>query len=143
MITSPLTIIGAGATRTIIERADSAPPLRLVYVSSGPFSLEGLTLRGGNALLRPGSGLDNAGATVTIMRSTFDRNFTSRVGGLFNDHGTVTIMSSIFTNHTDAGAVRSDGGMLVISDTTFAGNVSDFGGAVAMNGRITEHHPRP
>jgi predicted outer membrane repeat protein len=143
VIASPLTIVGAGAASTILERADSAPFFRLLYVASGPFSLVGLTLRGGETS-RPGAGLFNAGATVTIVSSTFDRNAAgfSFGGALFNGGGTVTITSSIFTNHTveSCGAIRSDEGVLVISDSTFAGNASNFGPGVALNGgslRIT------
>ena len=47
-ITSPLTIAGAGADTTILERAASAPSFRLVHVAAiGALTLEGVTLRGG------------------------------------------------------------------------------------------------
>jgi hypothetical protein len=51
-VTSTLTITGEGAEATMIERAASAPQFRLMHVAaSGTLTLEGLTLRGGSALL--------------------------------------------------------------------------------------------
>jgi hypothetical protein len=47
-ITAGLTITGAGADTTMIERAADAPPFRLLHVAAtGVLTLEGLTLRGG------------------------------------------------------------------------------------------------
>ena len=47
-ITSTMTIQGAGAETTIIERAVSAPAFRLLYIGpDGGLTLEGLTLTGG------------------------------------------------------------------------------------------------
>src|SRR5687767_6143309 len=47
-VTSPLTITGAGATATILERAANAPFFRLVHTDvTGILALNGLTLRGG------------------------------------------------------------------------------------------------
>ena len=47
-IMSGLTITGAGADTTVIERAAGAPPFRLLHVAAtGVLTLEGLTLRGG------------------------------------------------------------------------------------------------
>jgi hypothetical protein len=47
-ITVGLTITGAGADTTMIERAASAPRFRLLHVAAtGVLTLEGLTLRGG------------------------------------------------------------------------------------------------
>ena len=47
-ITGGLTITGAGADTTRLERAAGAPPFRLLHVAAtGVLTLEGLTLRGG------------------------------------------------------------------------------------------------
>ena len=47
-ITGGLTITGAGADTTMIERAVGAPPFRLLHVAAtGVLTLEGLILRGG------------------------------------------------------------------------------------------------
>jgi hypothetical protein len=63
-ITSSLIIRGAGADRTILERASSAPPFRLVHVAaSGHLALSGVTLRGGFSL---GGGLWNQGGAVIM-----------------------------------------------------------------------------
>ena len=50
-VTSPLTIQGAGADTTVIERAPSAPPFRLGHIAAtGVLTLTRLTLRGGLAI---------------------------------------------------------------------------------------------
>src|SRR5262245_44504254 len=75
-VTSPLTIQGAGAESTVIERAASAPNFRLGYVTqAGSLTLIGLTLRGGSAGLGSGGGggLLNRG-TLTVTHSLFDNN---------------------------------------------------------------------
>src|SRR5262245_52800853 len=60
-VTSTLTIQGAGAESTVIERAASALPFRLGYVApAGSLTLIGLTLRGGNA----GLGSDGGGGIL-------------------------------------------------------------------------------
>jgi hypothetical protein len=46
-ITSPITIQGAGAETTMLERASTAPEFRLLHVSvDGVLQIEGLTARG-------------------------------------------------------------------------------------------------
>jgi hypothetical protein len=49
-ITSTVTVRGAGADRTIVERDGAAPSFRLFHVAStGSLILDGITLRGGTA----------------------------------------------------------------------------------------------
>jgi hypothetical protein len=81
-ITSPLTIRGAGAGMTVLEREPHAPPFRLVNVApSGTLTLEGLTLHG--ATEAPGGGgLIHIGGTVILTRSSLVDTATSIVGDL-------------------------------------------------------------
>ena len=69
-VTGPLTLRGAGADSTVLERAAGAPPFRLLHVAAtGGLTLEGLTLRGGDATTtNAGGGIWNQG-TLTLTRS--------------------------------------------------------------------------
>jgi hypothetical protein len=69
-ITCNLTIRGAGAELTTIERNDNTPAFRLIHVAAtGALTLEGLTLTGGNGFLNgfgAGGGLLNQGGTLVL-----------------------------------------------------------------------------
>jgi hypothetical protein len=110
-VTDTLTITGAGADATILERAPlSVPDFRLLHVAaSGHLRLEGVTLRGGgsshNLLVRRGGGLFNQGGRVRLVRTTITDNFVvTNGGGLFNNGGTVEILESfVIRNCINAG----------------------------------------
>jgi hypothetical protein len=79
-ITSRLTLRGIGAQSTIIERAASAPPFRLLHVAAmGVLTLEGLTLRGGDDATTNGGGGIYTRGTLTLTDSTLSEN-TARQG---------------------------------------------------------------
>jgi hypothetical protein len=131
-----VTIQGAGADTTILERAADAPGFRLLHVAAiGSLTLKGLTLRGGR--VAPfGGGLFNRG-TLSLSHITVADNFSPDVGGLFNRSGTVTIASTTFVNNDGvqrAGGALNDSGTLLITDTTFAGNHSGGPGALLNQG---------
>src|SRR5215471_12742585 len=123
----PLTIQGAGAESTIIERDPSAPGFRLFHVAAtGALTLHGLTLRrgtidsaafSGGPLL--GGGIWNLG-TLTIRHSTLAGNMAATNlddhnaagGGIYNVEGKVTIEESTLDgNQTRAGFGSSGGGL--------------------------------
>ncbi len=83
-ITSTLTLRGSGAQSTVIERAAGAPPFRLLHVAAlGVLTLDGLTLRGGDAATtNAGGGIWNQG-TLTLTRSTLSDNVANNGGGIF------------------------------------------------------------
>jgi hypothetical protein len=136
-ITSPLTITGAGAEATILERAASAPNFRVVHVAAaGALTLDGVTLRGG--LSFSGGALHNSGGTVAITRSALTDNvieFEGPGGGLFNNGGTVTIADSTLARNSAAagngaagGGVYSDGGAVTLRNCALTGNHAGGGG---------------
>jgi hypothetical protein len=140
-VTSPLTIRGAGADGTTIERDANAPVFRLVHVAAGGhLTLSGLTLRGGNSN-RSGGGLNNVGGTVTITKTTFAGN-QARLGGggLSTFGGTVSIARTLFTDNRgslvagglEVSSLGVDGATVIITQTTFAGNLADGGGALGL-----------
>src|SRR5262249_28767722 len=66
LVTSVLTIRGAGADVTVIERQASAPDFRLLFVQfTGDLTLEHLTLRGGR-VGGFGGGVFNNGGTLRV-----------------------------------------------------------------------------
>ena len=98
VITSTLSIRGAGATTTSIRRDASAPAFRLLRVAAtGVVTLQGLTLSGGAPFFVDGGGIFNSG-TMKITQSTITANGAggSRGGGIFNS-GTLTVTQSTIT----------------------------------------------
>src|SRR5438093_3094731 len=139
-ITSALTIVGAGAGDTIIEREASAPFFRLVHVGqTGLLKLEGLTLRGGLHRSSPsgssdgGGGLFNRG-TVIISQSTVAGNVSRQAsGGGIISFGRLVIAKSTITNNTATtgygGGVFSPPGATIVN-STISGNLASSGGGL-------------
>ena len=151
VVTSPLTITGAGAESTIIERAlgFTLPFFHLMHVATaGSLTLKELTLRGGiGGRPRGGGAIVNDG-TLTILHCTLTGNFAgpSSGGGAISSSGPVTIIGSTLTdNFGDAagGIAFGCGGKLsctlTIRNSTLARNRAPFGGggAIATGGTVT------
>jgi hypothetical protein len=94
IITSAMTITGAGMATTIIERDANAPSFRILRVeAAGTLTLQGLTLSGGNSL-SSGGGISNVG-TLTLIDCTLTGNRasgTSASGGGISNGGTLTLI---------------------------------------------------
>jgi len=136
-ITAGLTITGAGADTTMIERAASASRFRLLHVAAtGVLTLEGLTLRGGDLGRQKylwGGGIHNLGP-LTITQSTL-RNNTASYGGGISHGGTLTITDSTLSgNMADSGGGISVVGYssLTIANSMLSGNVADSGGGISL-----------
>jgi hypothetical protein len=156
-----VTIQGAGADTTIIERAAGAPGFRLVHVAAtGVLTVEALTLRDGFSPSsgEPGAGLLNRGTlslsrtrvashgadagaglanirgTVTIAATAFVENIAGHPGaGLYNVEGTVTITTTTFARNRAAGGggLNNNGGTVILTDSTVGPNSADLGGGIA------------
>jgi hypothetical protein len=163
-ITSNLSIIGAGANATVIQRDASAPPFRLFSLESGTLILEELTLRGGliGPQSFPGGGIrtdggiliisscaivDNsagsggggiAANSVTVTNSTIAHNSTSDFGGggILVEFGPATITNSTITNNSAAGGggIIVGGGMSIITNSTIAYNSTRSGLFITSGG---------
>jgi hypothetical protein len=161
-ITSALTIQGAGADQTIVERDVNAPRFGLLHVAAtGTLTLHGLTIRGGSAF-PSGGGIDNRGTLIissstisnngadagggitisnsgalSLTHSTIVDNVTTHPGGgLWNTRGTVIITSTTFISNGPAdggGGLANDAGFVTITNSTFAHNVAAGGGAGLSN----------
>jgi hypothetical protein len=136
-VTGVVTIQGAGADATIIERAASTPAFRPVHVAAtGTLTLKGLTLRQGTVLYGGGV-IFNAG-TLTLTDCTLTNNRGGDVGGgLVNTGGLVTIARSTITKNASShpgGGLFVFGGAVTIRQSTLADNGADPGGALANGG---------
>ncbi|MFE6739342.1 hypothetical protein [Streptomyces tubercidicus] len=130
-ITTPITMIGLGAT---ITRAANAPAFRIMQVegaanvpgTNGQLNAVGITIRGGSAVSPyPGGGLSNLGGTVSLLSSSVTGNTAVAGGGLYNDNGSITLSTSSVTGNQ---ASSSGGGIYVNS-----GGVSLLGTVVRSN----------
>lgn len=119
VITSPVTINGNGAT---IQRssAPGAPEFRIFLVGSGPaqLTLNSLTIRGGKSPVDVwgGGGLLNTGST-RLENVTVTGNSGGLGGGIFNHHGTLTVLNSTISYNSSFGGFGG-GGILSISGPT-------------------------
>jgi hypothetical protein len=152
-ITSSLSITGAGAETTSIERDASSRPFRIIDVAAtGDLTLEGLTLRGGfiggfpPPPIRQGGGLFNNGGTVTISNSVLSSNHAQGPGGfgggLYNAGGTVAVTQSILSENSASpgagGGFYNDGGAVTITHSTLANNFGQaIGGGIVNGGTVT------
>jgi hypothetical protein len=153
-ITSDITVVGAGATTTIIQRdpllGGSSPLFRVFHVAgSGTLTLEALTITGG--FLHDdgddGPGIFNAGGVLHITHSIVTDNTGiefSLGGGVFNDTGgTLTVANSSISDNTS----NADGGVAGIynrgtadiTETTIDHNLSFTGstGGIRNTGTMT------
>jgi hypothetical protein len=143
VITSALTITGAGAATTSIERGVTAPDFRLVHVAAaGTLTLRGLTLSGGGfSFGGNGGGIRNNG-TLTLSHSTLSNNRAAgNGGGLFNDNGDVTIINStVAHNSADNGGGIASGGTLDIAHSTITDNLATSIGGLGFSGTARIDH---
>ena len=146
-VTGIITLQGAGADASILERGAGAPNFRLVHVATpGTLILEGLTLRRGSG---SGSGSGSGGGLVnngrlTITHSTIADNFAETGGSGLANSGTASITHSTIADNigTRGGGGLVNNGRLTITHSTIADNLSAFsrGGGLVNNGRLTITH---
>ncbi len=84
----------------------------------------------------------NSGVTFTLKALTIAHGSAFDGGGLFNDHGTVSISDSTVANNSagggGAGALDNKGGTVTITNSTFSGNSTPAtGGAIYNTGTLS------
>jgi hypothetical protein len=143
LITSALTITGAGADFASIVREASAPAFRIIAVSAaGTLTMEGLTLQGGSL---PGFGMNPGGGslfnegTVIITGNSISGDSIGP-GGAIRNRGTMTISDSVVSGRSSplgGGGGISNSGNLVISNSSISGTVVDgSGGGISNSGTL-------
>ena len=146
-ITSPLTMHGAGAKSTFIERDASAPGFRILHIAAaGVLELDGVTITGGvgegGEVFGDGGGLFNAGE-LTLTTSTVSGNTGLSGGGLFNaDTGKLTLTTSTISGNNlvegeGFGSGLFNAGTAILMHSTVSGNLGDFGVGLFNIGMLT------
>ncbi len=134
ILSSNLTLIGAGSQDTIIQAATSfGVATHRVLNITNTVDLEGITVRFGHEESDAGGGITNSGqltlTSVRVMSNSVGGSFTS--GGIHNS-GTLNLMSSTVSNNTAhhiAGITNiSFSAVLVITDSHITGNVRSGSG---------------
>ncbi|MFG0306151.1 MAG: choice-of-anchor Q domain-containing protein [Phycisphaerales bacterium JB040] len=115
-----------GLFETVLSAEIGAPGLAdnsynvVQAISSGPVTLDGLTLTGGNA-------------------NSFSSGNVRRGGGFYLFNGTGTVVDCDFTGNygRDGGAIHANFGAIDVHDSTFVGNSSQNGGGIFATGADT------
>lgn len=84
-----------------------------------------------------GGGIYNDHGTVTITDSVLMHNFANYAGGIYNDHGTVTIVESVFSDndaYSDGGGIYSMGGAVTVINSSLMHNGAHYAGGGIYNG---------
>jgi hypothetical protein len=148
VITSPLTITGAGAEVTSITRDANAPPFRILKVeATGTLTLQGLTLRGfTNGIAgAEGGGIANSG-TLTLIDCTLTENSAALDGGGILNRGTLRLTRTTVTRNCgeEGGGIAniatpSTNATATITDSIIADNFCARGGGGGLfnNGEMS------
>jgi hypothetical protein len=137
-----LTIMGAGASTTILDGSHRAFAVVNISNANAPVTLSNLTIQnGGHYPSGHGNGIYNFG-TLTIDNSTIRGNQAAVGGGIYNDAGTVTINDSTIRGNVakNAGAIENrGGGTVTINNSTISRNsaTSSHGGIANQQGTMT------
>jgi hypothetical protein len=132
IVTGTITIWGAGAESTTIERDADAAEFRIFHVAAtGNLTLEKLTIRGGSTVLfvgglsEVGGGILNQGI-IAIGHSIVLDNIARRNGSIFNLGGTMTINNSIIFDNSggsgSGGGIANTNGTVSVDNSTIARN---------------------
>ena len=138
-----ITIQGAGADQTVIERASGAgtPDFGVFQVTGSGFVLRDLTVRNGSLPTGSGGGLSTRDGAVTVERVVFDGNHSGN-GGAYSDFngGLLTAVDSTFVGNgaTSGGAVAAVGTLVLRGDAFLLNTATAGGGAVSAHGAVIE-----
>jgi len=141
-ISSDVTLTGTGANLLTISGNNAS---RILNISSGVVSIDGVTIANGQAsetltngqftALNLGGGVSNSG-TLTLNNSLFTNSRAIFGGGLHNK-GTLTINQSLFIqNHAYGGGGLNNDGTLIVNNSTFFNNTTDDGAGIGTGGGI-------
>ena len=141
-LTSSVTIIGNGASNTVIDGVTKYSGF--YFDGAVAVVLSGLTIQ--NASSDYGAAIrTRSGATLSVSDSTFAfNNITNGDGGAIRSSGDATIANSTFTSNSttgdaDGGAIDTSSGNITVTDSTFTSNTAgDHAGAIrTSSGDIT------
>ncbi|MBN1218620.1 MAG: hypothetical protein JXM69_06820 [Anaerolineae bacterium] len=134
VIDKRLTIDGSGHAVTVSgdSGGDGSPDVRVFYIQNTAIAtLTHLSIVSGTADY--GGGIYNNYGTLTIISSTLSGNSASGQGGGIYNNGTLTVISGIFSGNSTSGqggGIYHNMDMLTVISSTFSGNSSDDGGGI-------------
>lgn len=140
-ITDDLTVIGDGASTTIIDGNGSITGDRVLHiVGTNSVTFSGITIQNGNT----GGGVNGGGlrndGTLTMTTSIISNNVAAHGAGILNV-GTITLISTTVSHNIafdSGGGIRNDNALTVINSTighnTAAGG---SGGGIENHGTLT------
>lgn len=140
------------AFETVLSAEIGAPGLAdnsynvVQAISSGPVTLDGLTLTGGNAdsfssgNARRGGGFYLFNGTGTVIDCDFVGNFGRDGGGIHANFGAIDVHNSAFVGNSAqfGGGLYATGADTLVTGSSFVSNTaSSFGGAMRRAGGLT------
>jgi len=134
IISQTVTILGGGASQTIIDGSGAATQDSLMLVQAGALTLNGVTVQHGAE-----GGMRNFGS-LTVIRSTVTANQGPDGGGISNDHASLTVISStVSDNQGNLGGGIYNEGFALVQDSTLSGNTAGEGGGLynSLDGELT------
>jgi predicted outer membrane repeat protein len=140
LISSPMVILGNGAT---ITRASSSYFRFFEITTTGSLTLDNVTLTNGN-VGNYGGGAIRSWGTLTFTNGTIRNNRARYAGAIIagNAGNQLTVANSVISDNTvetGSGAISTQGGTAVITDTTFSNNTvtiqtdTGYAGAIYSN----------
>lgn len=139
-----LTIAGAGSSSTGIIGSGGH---RLIDVTAGTFTVDSLTLAGGEAGAEPGGAIRSVDDGVWVLDAVLAENQGGHGGAIESVGGYVNAERSAFIGNVAAsdelngngGAIRTGTGFVNVDETTFVGNMAaNVGGAIlTSSGRVS------
>ncbi|WP_028470765.1 DUF4347 domain-containing protein, partial [Neptunomonas japonica] len=138
-IANDLSIIGAGASNTIID-GNGIDRIFQLKDAGTDFNLTSLTLQGGDAGSVKGGAImiGHAGATVSLNQVVISGNTADWGAGVYNQ-GTLNVTDSVIEGNTATGTAAWGGGLMnegsaTLERVTFSGNTADYGGGIYSDG---------
>lgn len=142
IVTTAMTIVGAGAAATIITRGGATTFRFFSLSSTGNLTLNGVTLSNGNSTTsgHDGGAIFNSGGTLTVLNSTLSGNVSGGGGGaIFNrfpfagSPAIANLTSSTLSGNSGGAALQSLG-TVTVTNSTLSGNAA---GGIANRGTLT------
>ncbi|HEX9616426.1 MAG TPA: CSLREA domain-containing protein, partial [Anaerolineales bacterium] len=130
-IATNLTIIGAGAGKTIIQAQAFSD--RVFHILSGSVTLQGLTITGGNSSSN-GGGILNLSNLTLVDVEIKGNNAGSSGGGVANAGSSLTIDKSTISSNaagTGGGIHNGAASQLAVTNSTISGNNAANGGGIS------------
>ncbi len=141
-IATSVTIQGNGAANTIISGGWNGGAAtngsRVLFISSGTVTLDGLTVTKGNSGTGYGGGIYVGTANVTLNKVVVSGNKGQEGGGIYLTNGTLTVTNSTISGNTSlrngGGIFHANGSTLTLINSTISGNTASGTGGNTYGG---------